>query len=152
MRKILFRGKRIDNGELVYGYFADMGNKACIIKSYESYWDEDCKMLRCRPSDIIPVDFSTAGQFTGLTDKNGKKIFEGDIISVEFELDREPELGEPTKWYENFSVVFDEEHHCWGTKISKDEAGEWLYEYDDDCATVVGNIYDNPELLKSKVD
>lgn len=69
MREILFRGKRVDNGEWVYGFLVKMWGLYHIIDQN----DENSAYM------IKP---ETVGQFTGLCDKNGKKIFEGDIVKV----------------------------------------------------------------------
>ncbi len=79
MREILFRGKRIDNGEWIEGYYVHLydgkGNESHRI--YTGYSETDC-------GDFYPewfeVDPETVGQFIGLHDKKGKKIFKGDIV------------------------------------------------------------------------
>lgn len=119
-REIKFRGKRIDNGEWVYGYLAD-----------EDYIND----IDSIDLSSIEVDRDTVGQFTGLFDKNGKEIFEGDILLVDD--------------YEGVRIY---------NKVGiKDGCFGYIGEYSGDLLPfchynvseeIAGNIYDNPELIK----
>lgn len=143
MREILFRGKRLDNGEWVYGDLVHVENKSYISYYYESplstFINElieyvDMSMVGVAP--FIEVDLTTIGQYTGLTDKNGKKIFEGDIVVV-------PLSGKPAKGI----VEYFKTDICGFAVITQPQYSNYVlqknYAYE-----VIGNIHDNPELLE----
>lgn len=123
MREILFRGKRLDNGEWVDGnlFLSDTDGRAYILAG----------------SRIVTIEWeadpSTVGQFTGLLDKNGECIFEGDVLTVDGE--------------DGFFVLeFQEDTARFvmsGDSIVVDFDNFWSYEVE-----VVGNIHDNPELFE----
>ena len=133
MCEILFRGKRADNGEWVFGsYVIQYG-------AHEIYLPDgvDSENVFDR-YHVIP---ETVVQYTGLTDKNGRKIFEGDIIKCK--------VYEMNGYRVRRGVV---EYHGVGFIMNLDP-NSW---YDQknisfDCE-VIGNIYDNPELLKGGVE
>lgn len=106
MREYLFRGKRVDNGEWVEGFLVS----PCHIGDW----------VLCDP-----IDPETVGQYTGLTDMNGKRIFEGDIVGVD------------GKCYEVLA-----EEGCW---IIVADGWDFLATNNDEIE-VIGNIHDNPEL------
>lgn len=122
MRDIEFRGKQTDNGEWVYGNLV----RGCS-KKY-AYIVEFGNEELCR--NYVDVHPETVGQYTGLKDKNGTKIFESDIVLL--------------KGYdEPYQVVFDES--CFLVySDSVRYAMDNFYDYE---IEVIGNIYDNPELL-----
>ena len=151
-REIIFRGKRIDNGEWVYSYFwhikehynPKLSNRHCI-KSIKNGLDYE----------VIP---ETVGQFTGLTDKNGVKIFEGDVIQWTFGKHYWEAVVQSTPESQSVNLyTLETFHNC-----TKDmETEEYTYERSDsrggfrndvtylsNKSEVIGNIHDNPELLK----
>lgn len=157
MRKIKFRGKDEYNGDWIFGYplqDADIEDRWYIMNNY---------------SDCIIIDSKTLGQFTGLTDKNGKEIYEGDIVKITYcPLGSNPNVIE----YYNIGVVefkiktfgvtlkregtliLDEEralshHKTEETIYIHPTAGkDWFYEsLKFSKCEIIGNEFDNPELL-----
>ena len=122
MREILFRGKRVDNGEWVFGYYVSAAARDCILQSLGCLWN-----------DVIP---STVGQYTGLTDKNGKKIFEGDIVTMPAYAGGKHKA---VVYFKNGKFAVDGSNYSF-----KDIAPKRM--------EVIGNKHDNPELLKEGVE
>lgn len=135
MREILFRGKRIDNGEWVEGFYHF--SKWYLNGNFTGEITHHIRPIGAQ--DAYRVDPSTVGQFTGLTDKNGKKIFEGDIVRCVY----------------NYSLKEIRGHVVWGNgcfsvqdSISANRpAIDLLYQIE-----AIGNIHDNPELLEVSGD
>lgn len=133
MREILFRGKAINGSGWLYGDLMDYGGSAQIW-----YLDD-------REKWNALIDPSTVGEYTGLTGKNGTKIFEGDILvfidpdTQEFD-DNERFV---VRWFEDFAGFFLERFYngrCPQWKgIDKIHSANFK---------VIGNVYDNPELLR----
>lgn len=144
-RQIKFRGKRKDTGEWVYGDLLHIDG-GCLIyfgsqTETETPYIENSSPIAVElfKTEIAVVEPETVGQFTGLCDKNGKEIYEGDIVDMKSIT--------PRHWVVKFS---------WGTfylagiesklpcrKCFSQYEYEICYEY-----SFIGNIHDNPELMK----
>ena len=139
-REIKFRGQRVDTKELVYGYYYCFEKKHYIhvVEQFTGGASLSCV-------EVIP---ETVGQYTGLNDKNSKEIYEGDIVSFDCYAYDEPEntyTGE---------VVYSNGNACFCLN-GESESGKCEYvplcEIGGSYITfveVLGNIYDNPELLQ----
>lgn len=130
MREILFRGKQIDKCGWAYGgyYIVPDGEGGAIHRIAES----DCEKYEY--NDIM-VDPSTVGQYTGLT-ANGKKVFEGDILRC-------------IKTSKTAVVQYFPEHTAFMVFCKIDNIVQNLGECELKSLEIIGNIYDNPELLEA---
>ncbi|HAC0038499.1 TPA_asm: hypothetical protein GYX19_15180 [Listeria monocytogenes] len=130
MREIEFRGKRIDNGEWVYGNLMQFEDSATFIFADERKGASTLTYAHFIINNMHAIDEKTLGQYTGLKDKNGKKIFEWDI-------------------------GWDEHNECYG--IVKFEDAKFLYLWENiaedlwevaDGIEICGNIHENLDLLE----
>lgn len=130
MREILFRGKRLDTGEWVYGQWLPKSKTICTETTIEG-------TTEYRDLFVAP---ETVGQYTGLNDKSGAKIFEGDII-------RHYNRHDDTDYFYIGVIEWNEEKHGFANRCVKENS---LFLVSDRCIyEVVGNIHDNPELLNN---
>ncbi|EFB6931243.1 hypothetical protein HGQ23_000505 [Listeria monocytogenes] len=131
MREIEFRGKRIDNGEWVYGNLMQFEDSVTFIFADERKGASTLTYAHFIINNMHAIDEKTLGQYTGVKDKNGKKIFEGD-------------------------VGWDEHNECYG--VVKFEEGKFLYAWENitedlwevaDSIEIYGNIHENLELMEA---
>lgn len=147
MREILFKAKRIDNGEWIEGHYTECRGETFIGIDTSSMFEIFCPpVIRW-----FKVSSETLCQFTGLYDKNGNKIWENDIIKYHF-----GEIYAPIKYgcYQNCFDSQKTEHLGFyvdwtGDKCLRKDLGYWI---DMVYAMPVGNIFDNPELLQKKTE
>lgn len=145
MREILFKAKRIDNGEWIVGCLINLDDDTFRIATSCLQNEADELLLVCS----YEVDPSTICQFTGLTDKNGQKIWENDVVKcIDKNSDSEfiavVEFGNPNSFY------------SWGYQLKHIKGDKpnldillWI-DMEETGATceVIGNLFDNPQLLK----
>lgn len=127
MREILFRGKRY-NGKWIY-------DSEIYIRDGDGIWLSDDDL------NVVRVQEDTVGQYTGMKDKNGEKIFEGDIVKYSTTCEIFT-----VAWHGSFAefVISELQKPNKATRGSKD-----MYLVNRYCE-VIGNIYDNPELLEGE--
>jgi len=144
-REILFKGKRIIDGKLIEGLYCKIFNRKCELSDHIQYFSSDENTIHY--CEVIP---ETLGQFTGLTDKNGVKIFGDDL--------RKDSDGKIFRIYHVYGGFIMKAHY-WKNDIadlipmdqlifmplSEPQTAQWLRE----STEHFGNIYDNSELLNS---
>lgn len=122
-REIKFRGQQINTKKWVYGYL--YRNKGLYVI---------CENIRYAEEEPILLD--TVGQYTGLHDKNGKEIYEGDIVKIKY---RDEDIGK---------VIY--EHNGFSIDVTNMNKNYGRVSFVNNFIEVIGNIYDNPELLGGK--
>lgn len=124
----LFRGKRLDNGAWFIGF-----------DIWAPWFDDQNFVTLSDHKEMVHVDPKTICEWTGALDRNGTKIFEGDFIDI-------------PRWFVAYSTGM----KCFkgmsaGWYVQRDDFTSWMELENPDEMTVIGNIYDNPELLRSNI-
>lgn len=141
MREILFRGKRKDNNEWAFGYLFDDGMVdsdrifigGIVVEDYKGNADDIFDITGIGFCEVIP---KTVCQYAGLTDKNGRKIFEGDILRYE---------------KKKYAVVWLDRIAAFASQPLEDgRYSPCMNEGTMKVSEIIGNIFDNPELMDGK--
>ena len=151
MREILFRGKRLDNGEWIEGHLLTV-----TLREETAYliFADSFKIVcgEVKASLHALVDPATVGQYTGLKDKHGKRIFEGDLLNgfrYPFLRDNAHNYFAEVVWFDNspaFGLVTHKNPLSAVRGIS-DGNTEYMEDFDPNNWEVIGNVHDNPELM-----
>jgi uncharacterized phage protein (TIGR01671 family) len=148
VREIKFRGKSLLDSKWYYGFYYNMDDSRIGERRHIIRWENNGPG---RQNIEEPIDPKTLGQYIGIKDIYGKKVFRGDIVKVKeivYASCYREEVGEIREF--TGEVVW--KNHGWHI-AKKIENGVryhslWLWNIEDDSMEIIGNIYDNPELLK----
>lgn len=141
MREILFKAKRMDNGEWVEGYYYESKISGCYILTPKLKVRKKDGIIIGDSFDVYEVDPETLCQYTGLKDKNGRKIWENDIVQAWSEGSNA--IGEVIRRVDGLYIMYPayQKKEFWGLYPNKN--GKTTVE-------VIGNIFDNEELLEGE--
>lgn len=154
-REIRFRAKRIDHGWWAYGHFVVTPITAEFGDVDGAFFDSG-KSRPCIIQDSVAheIDLNTLGQFTGLLDKNGREVYEGDVVyhghTWTGQKNRDQFEGPGKSWEPGTAQVIST---GWSFRFSDIKCGEWRFngpegeEWQEEHIEVIGNIFENPELL-----
>lgn len=155
MRENLFKAKRKDNGEWIEGSLIDLDIDSGYCYIVPAFKNASTLPINWLIADRMKlVDPETLCQFTGLYDKSGKKIWEGDIISYQRDNDDCPFPNKDTKkrfgkvFYQGFRSTFAIGMGRNGSISINDDL--WKYVQNGNRVEVIGNVFDNPELLQEE--
>ena len=141
MREILFRGKRIDGGGWANGFYISCGG-SCILDDDDMFFGSD------GVEGMYSVDPATVGQYTGLKDRNGVRIFEGDIISMQG-CAGYVRFGTYASAYSSGDTHVGFFIEWIVDRMLRIDLAFWTNQRE---IEVIGNIHDNPELLEVQSD
>lgn len=146
-REILFKAKRIDNGEWVEGfYFCMVHDDGRHVHHFIMPLRSDLSLGTLIEKIQVEIDINTLCQYTGLTDKNGNKIWENDIVKYHFGEEVAPvRFGKYQSCFDSAKTAHIGFYVDWNNnKALRKDLGYWVNMID---CNVIGNIFDNPELL-----
>lgn len=143
-REIKFRGKRVDGGGWVYGYLLEKWGSVDRVFAIDT-----CENLAAdgfESQGVFIVDHKTVGQYTGLKDKNGKEIYEGDILRLE-----ETPILAVVKWGKcgwNSKTTF---KSVGPHLVVRQRWGDDMWQFSNEpYYEIIGNIHETPELLEDR--